>query len=472
MTTERKSTEVDDVFEFLESLPSENATDKSIDDTNDNKGKTNEGGAGDEDIMDFLDELEKSNLSIEKPSKKKKGLTGNSADKTGQQSAKEEGKEKTEKVSPTITKEKEEEVISGKEEEENQEQGHEEEEEEEVEQGRDGTPLNDPITSISNWWSSSGQATVSTLWDKTTKQATSQIKKIGDKIGQDQLLQQSRGAIKITELAKNLSKIVVGETDEILRIHLVHDLINYSYLQYQIEDKFHQVLSSQVQGGVRIFVDEWGNPNKKDTGRRSTITDFNEAKFLKQKLNLFRGKTTDGEKLALANLENSIKLFNKAHDELLKRKKELNEKDDENSENDDDDEEEEEEQNKISDIFIAILPIAVEEKGKTSSDDKDIITTDASYPGNFNFTIVLKDITNNITTITRSQGFPLKWVKWLETEKDKGEEEAKEEAADEEAKEEELGVDPGDWVKDWIEDGLNLSFGIVAQNYVIQRMGF
>ena len=254
-----------------------------------------------------------------------------------------------------------------------------------------------------------------------------------------------------------------------LRIHLVHDLINYSYLQYQIETKFDQVLSSQVQGGIRIFVDEWGNPNKK---MDSSITnEFNDAKFLKRKLNLFNGKINDGEKLAFANLDNSIKLFNKAHEEIMKQKKE-------NEKQEGKDGKDENDQNKISDIFIAILPIAIPNTGK----DDDIITTDPSHPGNFNFTIVLKDITNNITTITRSQGFPLKWVKWLENYNDDEGEDADADAdtnektnrdkEEEEEEEEELGVDPGDWVKEWIEDGLNLAFGIVAQNYVIQRMGF
>lgn len=107
--------------------------------------------------------------------------------------------------------------------------------------------------------------------------------------------------------------------------------------------------------------------------------------------------------------------------------------------------------------------------------------TDSNTPGNFNFTLVLKDITNDITTITRSQGFPVKWVNWLEgsvektgstasEERNKSYDQKKQKESEDEDEDDEI-IDPSEWVKEWIEDGLSLSFGVMAQNYVIDRMG-
>ena len=97
-----------------------------------------------------------------------------------------------------------------------------------------------------------------------------------------------------------------------------------------------------------------------------------------------------------------------------------------------------------------------------------MIVTDPHHAGNFSFTVVLKDISNDITAITRSQAFPTSWVEWLEGETKKNKESKK---GDDNEDEEDDIVDPGEWVKDWIEDGLSLSLGILAQTYVIKRMG-
>ncbi|QLQ78557.1 hypothetical protein HG537_0A08040 [Torulaspora globosa] len=381
---ERKSTEADDVFEFLESLPQTGKADTG-EVGEKPKGKNNE------DIMEFLDELEKSNLSLSKK--------GREVEKPKQERA---------------TERKEVETVE--------------------------EPLHDPITSLSKWWSSSGSATVSNLWNKTTEQASS----IKTKLAQDQLdLSSKLSAATITDLARNLQKMVAGETDEVLRIHLVHDLVNFTQLQYNVEQKFDQVLSSQVQGGIRIFVDQWGHPHKSASDAQTDATSV-------RKLNIFNGKIADGEKLAFANLDNAIKLFDTAHEEYMKQQRESQElTDDTNS------------KNGISDIFISILPIAIPGHNQKAADD--IPTTDSVQAGNFSFTIILKDITNGISSITRSQGFPLKWVGWLEG--DHTTQQPKQDDEDE-------IVDPSDWVKEWIEDGLFLSLGVVAQNYVIERMGF
>lgn len=400
---DRKSTDADDVFEFLESLP-KNGDPKEL--------KVAEGkNKNDSDIMDFLDELEKSNLSLNKKgeSKQEKTPVVEKVLETAPEVEKAQEKTPQEKVP--------------------QEEAHEVEA-----SNREDTPLHDPITSISNWWSSSGSATVSSFWNKTTEQASN----IKTKLAQDQLELTSKiNAATITELARNLQKIVAGETDEVLRIHLVHDLVNFPHLRYNVEQRFDQVLSSQVQGGIRIFVDQWGHPNK---------SEIDEDPAGQRRLNLFNGKITDGEKLAFANLDNAIKLFDKAHQEILKQQKDAQDQEENSST-----------EANISDVFISILPIGVPQDSKSTKGD--IVTTDSRHPGNFSFTVILKDITNDISTITRSQGFPMKWVSWLEkpTEQTDSEEEV---------------VDPSDWVKEWVEDGLSLSLGVAAQNYVIERMGF
>lgn len=438
-----KASEADDVFEFLDSLPSKTGkeSNESMDTVIVEKGKK------DEDILGFLDELEKSNLDISKKDGKKQvkqeKLSNVPIDddivkplpKKKEQPPKEDSPKKTVK--------------------------HETVEQEEPSQLEES--LNDPITSISNWWSSSGSTTVTNIWNKTQEQAT-QLK---ERIQQDQITKELTSKIntsKIQELANTLQKIVVGETEEVLRIHLVHDLINYPLLQYHVEQKFHDVLNNQVQGGIRIFVDEWSNPNEANKNIDSSN---------KRQLNIFNGKIIDGEKLAFANLDNAIKLFNKAHDEIVKQQKEARA-------NEGDDEEEEEDESRISDLFISILPISV---GNIVDKDESIHTTDAVHPGNFSFTIILKDISNKVTTITRSQGFPIKWANWLEgsvelkTKDDaitdaKKKNEKADDDKDQESDEDEEEVDPSEWVKEWIEDGLSLTFGVVAQNYVIERMGF
>ncbi|KAL3237511.1 DUF5427 domain-containing protein MTC1 RNJ42_01045 [Nakaseomyces bracarensis] len=426
-----RSTEADEVFEFLDSLPEDK-----------DKPQT---GKDEEDVFEFLEELEKSKLGEKKGGNDKKS------------------KEKSKKHDAKTVKEekKDKEVEKNKKVEEKKEPV--EEKKEQVEE-KNQEDLQDPLATISNWWSTSGSATVSSLWSKTTEQAS----QIRNKIQQEQLDITSRlNTQTLTDLARNLQKIVVGETDEVLRIHLVHDLVKFPSLQYHIENRFDQVMSSQVEGGIRIFVDEWGRPNRSNS--ISTVVNLEQMKDGKPivesseprvKLNLFTGKISDGEKLAFANIDNSIKLFNKAHEEYFKQQKTTEgegeaEKSNTDGKSDSND--------RISDIFISILPIAIPAKDDTKSDD--MIITDTHQAGNFSFTIVLKDISNNITAITRSQAFPANWVEWLE-----GNHEKKKEKKSEDDDEEE-DVDPGEWVKDWIEDGLSLSVGVLAQTYVIKRMG-
>lgn len=472
--SEHNPTEADDVLEFLESLPD--------DDTRKSAAK-NRSNSKDEDILDFLDELEQSNLNLKNKGKDEV----NSKDK-----AKDDGKSKTKdngkSESESKDKDKNTTTSANNDETNDKPQDGAAREPSAPADAQEEPPVNDPITSLSNWWSSSGSATVNSLWSKTTEHA-SQLK---TRIAQEQQgITSKLNATTISDLAKNLTKIVVGDTEEVLRIHLVHDLINYPLLSYHVEQQFDRVLSSQVQGGIRIFVDEWDHPSDREKP---------EENYAKRHLNLFHGKVVDGEKLAFANLENAIKVFTKAKEEVSKQRRAsvYGENEQERAQGQAQDrghghghghehkqaqEQEQEQDDRISDVFVSILPIAVPDKGK----QHEIVTTDSSHQGNFSFTIILKDITNDITSITRSQGFPTKWAEWLEGTselKDKqtaiDERQSKGKGGDgnnagndnQDKTAVEGEIDPSEWVKDWVEDGLSLAFGVVAQNYVVERMGF
>ncbi|SCU99792.1 LAME_0G05534g1_1 [Lachancea meyersii CBS 8951] len=461
----RNSTEADDVLDFLDSLPERKK--KDIKNVKKEAKTSTQDPKNDTEILDFLDELEQSNLSLNREKKtvseepifkdkeakdpktpqldKNQGNVENDKQEVSVPASSAPKTPATPKADPVTETNVEEKKEDSK--------PTEQEEEEE--------PLHDPITSISNWWSSSGSATVNSFFSKTAEQASH----LKDRIAHEQQgitsrLQTTSIASKINSstismLAKNLSRIVVGEADEVLRIHLVHDLVNYPLLSYHVEQQFDSVLSSQVQGGVRIFVDEWDHP----TEGQDRVQDG------KRHLNMFTGKIADGEKLAFANLNNAIKLFTKAKEELAKQRTETEHVEDDSAQ-----------EQSISDVFISILPIAVPTKAKSS----EITTTDPTAPGNFAFTIALKDIRNDFTSITRSQGFPQRWAEWLEgtselkskqdaiqdreSKKDTGERTESSEIVED--------VDASEWVKEWVEDGLSLSFGVVAQNYVIDRMGF
>lgn len=397
---EREYTNADDVLSFLDSLPDNK--NRSPDSKKDDNGED----AGNENILEFLNELEQSNLNIKK----------NSIDqKTTHESVTDMSKDllNDDPLQP-LDVNKQELTISKN---------------TLVESKNPDNTLYDPINSISNWWSSSGQATVTNLWSKTTEQATH----LKNKIASDDITAKLTDGTMITNLANQLTKIVIGETEEIIRIHLVHDLINFPMLSFHVESQFDKVLSSQVQGDIRIFVDEWDHIKQSYTSTTST-----------RKLNLFYGKSSEGEKLCSANLENAIKLFEKSKKDHVSQGYISDTGTEDN----------------ISDIFIGVIPVGIPLKEEASHE------IDSIRPGNFNFTIILKDITNNLTCLVRSQGFPLKWANWIEgpvkLDGNEHPEDENQETAD---------VDPGEWVCEWISSGLRLSLGTIAQSYVIERMG-
>ncbi|CCK72339.1 DUF5427 domain-containing protein MTC1 KNAG_0J02600 [Huiozyma naganishii CBS 8797] len=430
---QRVSREAEDVFEFLGSLPQGKAE----------QGREQEKGEGDGDVFEFLEELEKSNLSVG-------GKRGGEAGGEKQVTEKGTGKQRLlrrwkGKTQRSLNKNK----------------GAEAAGEQEGEQSPAAPDSASPAGafSLSNWWSASGSATVSQLWNRTTEQATT----LTNKIAQEHL-HDLQGSLPIkldgstiSELARNLQKIVVGETEEVLRIHLVHDFVNVKYLQRHVEQKFDQVLSSQVQGGVRIFVDEWGRPGHRDAeDEDSEEEQERQDESHSASFNVFYGKVADGEKLAFANLDNAVKLFSKAHDEMLRQQRESTDGGSAPAQTPD----------SISDVFVSLLAIAPPER--TDAENEPVKTTDAAVGGNFSFTVVLRDVSNDITTVTRSQGFPLQWLSWLEGSAlpmQTGEDPTPGADADDD-------LDPREWVQGWAEDGLALALGVAAQNYVINRMGF
>ncbi|KAH3675536.1 hypothetical protein WICMUC_002625 [Wickerhamomyces mucosus] len=457
-STPKKSTEAEDVLEFLNSLPESN------DDKITNKG-TNKGN--DDDILDFLDELEANDSKIKKNKIVKNENNNNNDDENLKQ--KDEVKNKpiesvTIKQSITNKSEIENPNIKNDEKSLNNDNQDIQEKEQEEEEGEED--FVDPITSISNWWSSSGAKTVNSIWSNATSQASNfrekaqhealqineQLKKIQINEFNDQLtktLNETTPSITVPNTRMGINflntvydSLVNNGEGETLKINLIYDLENFNDLDSLIYNNFRKVLK-QVEGGIKIEIKD--NSNSK---RRKSISK-NYEDLNKRNLNLFQGKLIDGEKLLLANLENYINSY---------KINELgNDSEDQN----------------ISHLFLSILAIQIKSDHKLSSSvesksESEIkqINIDSNNDSSFSFLILLKDLTNNIEVKTRSQGLPIKWANWLDGSIAKTSEEIKEQ------EEKEEGIDPAEWVKNWVDDSLSLSFGILSQSYVVERMGY
>ena len=406
--TPKKSTEAEDVLEFLNSLPETSKKD---------------GAKTDADILNFLDELEANDKSKDKTKGAAKVESKEKRTEEAQEEAQEEVQDKANADAPQEST------------------GPEKTTKEEPQQD-----FIDPIASISNWWSSSGSATVTSLWSNAqqlTQKAQEEAQKlakdtnIDGKLKQLQNLQLDEETKKkilnaredidpskaIGFFTKNITSVLnsILATDEILKISVTHDLENYN-VDSLVSQSFKTVMK-QVQGGIDIEI------------KKSTVKDDHD----KRNLNIFQGKSIDGEKLAFANIETIIKADSK----------------DETKDEDQDDE------IRSSNLYISI--VAVQNSHKDQESETTVIDTADS--NNFYFTIILKDTTNDITIITRSQAFPIKWAKWLDGSVEKQDQEAEQE-------EQEEGVDPAEWVKTWVYDGIGLSLGVLAQSYVVKRMGY
>ncbi|QPG76689.1 hypothetical protein FOA43_004083 [Brettanomyces nanus] len=330
------------------------------------------------------------------------------------------------------------------------------------------TPVNDPITSISNWWKSGASTKVtsqiSSIWEsaqtlggEAQKRADNAIKKAREQGVEDNLkkafqefgisgvlegdrelteneraellkLPDTRKALKSidrgislfsSQLTGVLSKL--NSKDEVLNMKLVHDFKNYPNLAGYVKRNFEDVMNSQVDGNIEV--------NVAQSGTKTPAFVYGDNQ---REMGLFQGKLSDAERLVQANIESIVKENAKATSDAG------------------------------TDIYIGLLAVSVNKDFETKEDDDKSITVDEYQNSSFCFTAALFDKTHNITITNRSQPFPLKWCRWL----DGTYEEEKHESSEDE------DVDPSAWVIDWIEQGLDSTFGVLAQTYVIMRMGY
>ncbi|BFZ63387.1 hypothetical protein YB2330_004509 [Saitoella coloradoensis] len=101
----------------------------------------------------------------------------------------------------------------------------------------------------------------------------------------------------------------------------------------------------------------------------------------------------------------------------------------------------------ISTIHLALVPTSYTPTPAFLGEDKQLA-----------FLIHLHDPTHSLTFTTTSQPLPLSWVNYLEAEANEAEEEV-------------AKVHPDEWVEDWVEDSVGLGVGVVAERYVMARMG-
>lgn len=389
-----------DVLEFINSLP-------------DSKGNTPKPEGKEEDLFDFLDELAAHEKKPKLAPKKK---------------TEKESEPQNPVQKPVKTDEKTEQT-------------------QEPEKSATAELEIDPINSITNWWNKEGSNAVSSLWGSITTNATTlsettykiasettnqlnskrqEFLKEQEENGGKNLQQISNLTNKLNTILTNLTDQIgtINQEDELINLIIVNDLNNVNYLNDIISKNFNKVMG-QVEGGIKININNYNHHQ----GQTEEID-----------LNMFQGKLIDGEKLCIANLDNSIKNFSKAMEFEHKEQTELNEK------------------LKLinkSNVFISIQPINV--TGNNTSENEIII--DQNNTDSFCFLIVLNDVTNKIIINTKTQSFPILWADWLQGKQ-------LEQFKDYE------DIDPKQWVKDWIKDGLNVSVGVIAQQYVIKRMGF
>ncbi|ABN67595.2 predicted protein [Scheffersomyces stipitis CBS 6054] len=439
------TTETDDVLDFINSLPdSKSGTPKPKKTT-----ESKQADGKDEDFLEFLDEIaqhEKKTTVTKAKFEPKKKTEKDDSEKTDK-IEKSEKPEKTEKSEIDGKKDESKDSNDSK----NNENG--------VLNASEELDI-DPLASITNWWSTEGSSKVSSLWGtiasnaqslgETTYQiastTTNQLNQQRQKLQQENTNVAVDLAGRLNSVFLNMSQQIkqglIDDDDELLNILVVYDLYNLQYVTQLIAHNFNAVMG-QVEGGIRVTVN--------DINHKSENDDI--------KLNMFYGKVIDGEKLCFANLESSIKSYSK----IMKESESHHEKqEDEVKDQTADEQTEAVKQINKSNIFISIQPIttSIESNDKTAVEDENedrAVLIESNNANSFSFTIILKDITNNITIITKTQPFPLRWAKWLDGE-----------GVDEVSEGE---VDPREWVRGWIKQGLDLSLGVIAQEYVIKRMG-
>ncbi|VEU20402.1 DEKNAAC101324 [Brettanomyces naardenensis] len=449
--SERKqqSSQEDEVFEFLNSLPEQQAGtgEKTAKITKDSVDKPE--GKTDQEILNFLDELEASNNGKTPP-----GMT---AEPVAEPTA------KLEKETVEVKQEVNDDV-------------------------KRNVPVGDPITSISNWWSGSGSAAVtsqiSSLWgtaqsigEEAHKRADSALKKAREQgieenlkhafkeFGISAVLEGDRELtadekeqlLKLPDARKALGSLNKGislfstrvtnvleslnSKDEVMDIKLVHDLKNYPNLADFVKHNFEDVMNAQVEGNIDVHVEQSGT---------KVGQPFDETE--QRDMGLFQGKLSDADRLVQANIESIMKVGKEGKKEEERGNSSGPEL-----------------KSRLTNIFIGLLAVSVSKEGTTDStgantdsekvEDGTSIVVDEYQPSSFCFTATLVDKVHDINIVSRSQPFPLKWCKWLD-----GNFEDIEHTSED--------VDPSAWVVDWIEQGLDQMFGVLAQTYLIMRMGY
>lgn len=313
----------------------------------------------------------------------------------------------------------------------------------------------DPIASLTSWWSSEGSQKVTLLWG----QLTSNAQQIGETTYQlassttQQLLQQRQrylaehgagaNAEQILAISDKLNSVLgsmaqqitdglMDPADELLNVLLVHDAANAQAWEALCCRQFDTVMG-QVEGGIRTTVSSFNHKHGQDRERRHSHID----------LGMFHGKPIDGEKLCRANLDSSVKdylklkLLDSEHAPAPAAAHAVNK----------------------LDVFIAVQAVSL-----APPPEKPDAESLAPAPGlgTFTFTVLLRDITNNITLSTHSQPFPVRWALWVA---------GLHEDVDAAFGPDSDAMDPAEWVRGWLDDGLALTFAVLAQEYVTRRMG-
>ncbi|ODV63120.1 uncharacterized protein ASCRUDRAFT_74509, partial [Ascoidea rubescens DSM 1968] len=347
--------------------------------------------------------------------------------------------------------------------------------------------VNDPITSFSNWWGSSGSKTVNSFFDSASHAVEDFSSKAKEKIietgsksstqmpNPDQIsrtietstekvggfLNSFVSQIKSTtsHLSQQQSFKTYYQYDEVLKIYLINDqLKNFNYFNYLVYKNFNKVLS-QVQGSILIEINNnFSNSNNNENFKLISLLEMaklydDDSDSIKKKLDFFTGSDLNAEKLLTANIDDGIKTLATINKNLSTIEK-LQQK---------------EISSRLSHIFITVIPTV---SGTNNLSQENFIKIKDDDKSNFQFLFILKDLEHDITIELKSQSFPIKWAYWLSDSPNLTLNGDDNQQVDHENNNLEDYIDQTDWVKDWVKDGLNLSIGMLAQNYIIERMGF
>ena len=398
-----------DVLDFLDSLPQKSF--KSTNKTSLNKKKTT-AAKKDNSVLDFLNELEEHNKKSGGSSK-----TDASSEAIEKESVEFIDTPKTEtKETLSATEDTEKKI---KEQQNQKEEEQQQNENATVSEEEDGEKEADPISSFTSWFSNAATSKLGNV-DSLINQTKSTLQKNLHSIQKPELDNLQQGFKNLlTQTINQIEEHVPdfereGDDDdeedeeENLKIYLQHDIPNWKFDKL-CKETFYKILTSQVQDGVNINIKE-------------ILGDLPESQTF------FEGKINDAEKLCLANIDDTIKRYKEETEASLVKE---------------------------SKIFISVVGVTV--PIQEDSDVKELESVlDPTKEGNFSLIFILKDITNNIQIIQKSQSIPDKWIQWVLQYK----------------KFEDKDIDPSKWVGEWIEQLIVLNFQILAQNYVIKRIKF